>query len=456
MAITFGGLATGLDTNSIVSELMALERRPLNRMEADKTWLNDRLSAYTEFDSKLKLFLENIGDLDSSNDVRRSTANVADPSFFTATAGTNSVVGTNYQIEVINLAQVQKSVSTGFVDRGLDQFGSGNLSITVDGVPQNISIAAGDGSLGGIMSAINDADIGVSASIINDGTASPYRLVLTGRDAATGFSIDTSGLSNGNLLNPGTDPIIVTQTATRAHIQVDNIDIYSDNNNLTEAIPGVTLNLLRAEPGTRTTIDIRLDEDTIKEKIQAFVTGYNDAVAFVTGQSVINGSSGGVLSGDSGLSSVKRHMQDMLTTRVNNSGTFNYLSQLGFETQKDGSLTINDSVLTAAIQDNFDDVEALLVGETGNPGIASQFNDYLQSITNSSDGLLAGRKQSIDSNLRRIDNRIGQMEMRLEHKEETMRARFVALESLISGMNAQSSFLTQQMNMLSNITTGKS
>ncbi len=456
MAITFGGLATGLDTNSIVSELMALERRPLNRMEADKTWLNDRLSAYTEFDSKLKLFLENIGDLDSSNDVRRSTANVADPSFFTATAGTNSVVGTNYQIEVINLAQVQKSVSTGFVDRGLDQFGSGNLSITVDGVPQNISIAAGDGSLGGIMSAINDADIGVSASIINDGTASPYRLVLTGRDAATGFSIDTSGLSNGSLLNPGTDPIIVTQTATRAHIQVDNIDIYSDNNNLTEAIPGVTLNLLRAEPGTRTTIDIRLDEDTIKEKIQAFVTGYNDAVAFVTGQSVINGSSGGVLSGDSGLNSVKRHMQDMLTTRVNNSGTFNYLSQLGFETQKDGSLTINDSVLTAAIQDNFDDVEALLVGETGNPGIASQFNDYLQSITNSSDGLLAGRKQSIDSNLRRIDNRIGQMEMRLEHKEETMRARFVALESLISGMNAQSSFLTQQMNMLSNITTGKS
>lgn len=454
MTITFSGLATGLDTNSIVSELMSLERQPLIRMEADKTWLNNRLDAYSIFDTKLNNFLASVKDLDATNDFHPSTINVAESGLFTASGTSNALPGSSYQIEVMALAQVQKNVTTGFSDKAIDQFGNGTLSIIVDGVPQNIAISTGNGSLEGIMTAINSGGIGISATIINDGTANPYRLVLTGADSATTFNVDVSNLSNGDLLTPADEPLMMTQAATRAHIRVDNIDIYSDNNTISQAIPGVTLNLLKAEPGTRTGMNVKLDEQVIKERIQAFVNGYNDTVAFVTGQSVINGSEGGILAGDSGLSSVKRHLQDMLTTRVNNSGSFNYLSQLGLETQRDGTLKINDNVLDSALQENLVDVEAMLVGQTTSPGVATRFKEYLESLTSSVDGFFAGRKENTYSNLKRIDNRIAQTEVRLEHKENAMRTRFAALEQLISGMNAQSSFLSQQMDMLNNMMTG--
>ena len=114
MTITFSGLATGLDTNSIVSELMSLERQPLIRMEADKTWLNNRLDAYSIFDTKLNNFLASVKDLDATSDFNPSTINVAESGLFTASGTSDVLPGSSYQIEVMALAQVQKNVSAGF------------------------------------------------------------------------------------------------------------------------------------------------------------------------------------------------------------------------------------------------------------------------------------------------------------------------------------------------------
>lgn len=127
---------------------------------------------------------------------------------------------------------------------------------------------------------------------------------------------------------------------------------------------------------------------------------------------------------------------------------------MGLETQRDGTLIINDTTLTSVIQNNIGDVETLLVGESGAEGIGTQFKEYLEGVTDMFDGLLAGRKQSIDSNLERIDDRIYLEEMRLEKKEQTMRNSFNAMEELVSSMNTQSSFLTQQMSMLNSMVTG--
>ncbi len=110
--------------------------------------------------------------------------------------------------------------------------------------------------------------------------------------------------------------------------------------------------------------------------------------------------------------------------------------------------------MTSALQNNLEDVATLLIGEDGVTGIATQFKDYLEGNTDMFDGLLAGRKESIDSNVKRIDSRIEQAEMRLEKKEGTLRARFNAMEELVSSMNSQSNFLAQQMTMLNNMVTG--
>ncbi|SDZ76060.1 flagellar hook-associated protein 2 [Desulfuromusa kysingii] len=539
MSITFGGLATGLDTNAIIDQLMEIERQPVERLESDRSWFTTRQDAYTTFDTKLTNFLSRIEDLGSSEDLLKKSVTSTSEDFFSVSADTDALAGTSYQVEVVSLAQVQKNVSQGYADKSAHGFSLGELTLTVgDNEAVSITIDETNNSLEGVVQAINDADAGVNASIINDGTDSPYRLVLTGENVASGFTL-TSALSNydgdissqlesggfsdqdaeifGNgtltlstgdiitlsdttnsltsimeainaetattgvtasvvadgdnyvislsgdetiaataLTDSNYSPfnLIETQAATQAHVRVDSIDIYSDDNMLTEAIPGLSLDLLEAEEGTTTVVSVGIDEIAIKSQIQSFVTGYNEVASFINSQSTINGSSGGILNGDSGVNVIKRRLQGLLTTTIDNSGSFAALSQLGLKTQQDGTLALDDEMLTDAIQNNLADVEKLLVGEGDNDGVAVKFQNYLEDITDSIDGVLAGTEKSTESNLKRIDNRIEQIEARLTSRETTMRQQYTALENIISGMNSQSSFLTQQMDMLNNMLTG--
>ncbi len=460
MTIQFGGLATGLDTGNIIEQLMNLERKPIVRLETDKTWLNNRLSAFTELDKRLKSFADAIKNLNYRDTLLQRSVKQSSEEFLSATASREALPGTSYQVEVVSLAQVQKSVAqTGVTSKTSSTLGTGTLNLTVDGVDRSIEITASNNSLEGIMQAINKADLGVSAAIINDGSATPYRLVLTGANVGKTFSMDSSGLTGstdtlgqfnvddgtGTITNP---PV---QAATKAHIRVDTIDIYSDSNTLTEAIPGMTLDLLQAKEGTTTSLNIAIDKGAIQSTIEAFAKGYNEVVSFITGQSKINGEGGGVLGGDASINAIKRRLQSMLTQPFKNSGVFTTMSQLGFETQKDGTLVVNDKTLSAAITNNLDSVVSLLAGEEGSKGLGIQFKDYLYEMTNSGTGMLRGHKESIDSNLKRIDTKISAAEARLEQRQKTLEAQFSAMETLVSGLNAQSTYLSQQMESISNM-----
>ena len=456
MSIQFGGLATGLDTSSIIDQLMNIERQPLTRLEADKTWLNNRLKAFTELDTRLKSFADSIKDLNYRDTLLKRSTTLGSEEFFTASASRDAVPGASYEVEVVSLARVQKSVSTGVASSSDPLFGTGSLSLTVGGDTHTIDIGEGENSLTGVMEAINAADVGVRAAIINDGTvnpdgsSTPFRMVLTGETVAKEFSLDASGLTGGASLDLGT-PV---QQATRAHVRVDNIDIYSDTNTLTEAIPGMTLDLRKAEAGTTTSLAVNVDKAAIKEAIEEFATGYNKVVSFITSQSVIDGEGGGVLGGDSGINAIKRRLQTMLTQPVENSGTLRALSQLGFETQKDGTLQVNEKTLGAAIDENLDSVVSLLAGEDGVEGVATRFKNYLFDLTSSATGMLQGRRESINSNLKRIDTKIDASQARLEQRQKTLEAQFSAMETLVSNLNAQSSYLTQQMTALTNMMSG--
>lgn len=464
MTIQFGGLASGLDTNSIVSQLMRLERMPINQLEADKTWMNNRLAAFTDLDSRMKSFLDSIENLGNADTLKKRSVNLSSNDHLTASVSSAAMIGTSYQVEVISLAQVQKSVSgSGFADRESNSFNTGTIQITVGNENHTIDITSENNSLNGIVAAINAANLGVRAAIINDGSntgspPAPYRLVLTGENVASDFSLDASGLNIGT----GTDTLGVfeapggiinppVQVATRANLMVDGIEIFSDSNTLTEAIPGVTLDLVQAEIGVLTSLNITLDKNAIKSTIKNFAAGYNQVVGFITGQSVIDGEGGGLLSGDSGINTIKRHLQNMLTAPHNNDGIFIALSQLGFETQRDGTLIVNDEILSRAVNENLDSVISLLTNKNDRDGIASKFQAYLSSMTSAATGMLQGRRSSINSSVERMDERILSIEMRLEQREKTMRARFSAMEQLVSAMNAQSSFLSQQMDTITDI-----
>ena len=447
--ITFGGLATGLDTGALVESLMAVEREPLSLLATDKTWLSARLEAYQQFNAKLTAFSGIASDLSSREKIQSREVQLSSENHFSATASADASLS-RYQVEVVALAQVQKDVSDGYASKTSNEFGTGTIAVTVGGgAAINIDITAENNSLEGIMNAINDADVGVTASIINDGTENPFRLILTGENVATDFTFDASGLAGGTYAVP---TLVTTQPAQEAHIRVDNIDIYATSNTLTEAIPEVTLELNQAEEGVFTNIEVSQDNSALRSMIDDFVSGYNEVVSFITGQSQMGeDDTAGILVGDSGLNNIKRRLQGMLGETIRTSGSLNCLSQLGLETERDGTLTINETVLSKVISGKQDDIEKLFLGEGNVDGIATRFQDYLEGMTSSTQGFMAGQKQNIESNIDRINDRIAQMELRLEKREATLLDQFNSLELLVSQLNATGDYMNQQLESLNNM-----
>jgi len=431
---------------------MALERTPITRLEEDQTYLNNRLEAFQELDTRLNSFADKIKNLNYSSTLLQRSVKQSSEEFVSASADSGAVVGGSYQVEVVSLAQVQKSVSEGgYADKNSALFGTGTLNIEVGGVNHALTLDSSNNSLQGLMKAINEADIGISASIINTGDeTAPFRLSLAGTNVAKDFSMDTSGLSGGEELSIGT-PI---QEASKALIRVDTVEISSDSNTISEAIPGMTLDLVKAEEGTTTTLNVNVDKESIRTELASFAEGYNEVMSFITDQSAYGDQEGGVIGSDASVNAIKRRMQSLLTEITPNSGVFKTISQLGFETQKDGSLEINETTLNNAINNNLEDIATLLSGEEGVTGTATKFKNYLFDMTNSGTGLLRTKQDSIEKNLTRIDSQISVTEARLDMRQKTLEAQFSAMETLVSGLNTQADYLTQQMENLSSMMSG--
>ncbi|WP_136807852.1 flagellar filament capping protein FliD [Desulfosediminicola flagellatus] len=484
MAITFSGLATGLDTDSIVSQIMAVERAPIDRLTAQKEYQTERLNAFFQFKGKLDDLKTAASDMSLTSQVRTTKASLSSEGPFTAS--TESAAIGSYEVSIAQLAQTQKTVSDGFSSSSDSILGTG--TITVNGV--DISITEDNDSLLTLAESINKISdqTGVSVSIINDGSdTDPYHMVFTGKDANTSFTV-TSDLVDG-----AGDPVAFNTTEGRAAQQavafIDGIKVVSDSNTISNAISGVTINLdalsQTSSAGTEeigvdpwdwadppvyatTQLEISADSDALKEKVTSFVNSYNAVIEFINsgyeefgGGSAIETESsdedadsdkllGSILRGDSSVNNVKRQLQSVLTQSINNEGAFSILSEIGISTQRDGSLKQDNSKLDAAISNNFDDMVALLSGEGEVDGVMKKFNSLLLNVTSVSSGVYATQKNSFLSSSKDIDSQIEVMESRMTKRESTLRSQFSAMEALVSGLNAQSAFLTQQLSALNN------
>ncbi len=487
--IMFGGLATGLPTDDIVTKLMALQRRPLDRLTSEKTNEATRLKAYSQLNTRLDDLRKAADAMNITSEVRTTKVNLGSESNFKATS-TNAGTG-SYSVSVAQLARVQKDVSIGYASKTAATFKTGSFMIkdlAGVAVKATITVDSTNNSLQGIQAAINASSgtTGVSATIIGN-DASSYHLVLTGKDASTSFSIDTSALTGGTGANLS---ITNSQTAQQAVTLVDGIPIVSNSNTVTDAISGVTLNLTAANVQTfagsqlpsetgidswfwatppkyaTTTMDVVADSAALKEKISTFVSSYNKVMDWInegyqtkaatdtTTDSTTTDTSkeedilSDYLRGDSTVSGVKRGLQALLTDSVKGTGALHILSDIGITTNKDGTLTLNSSKLDSAIEGGVDGMVTLLAGEGSVDGVMKKFNSYLGKLTSTASGMYADKKDRYKTRVERLDAQITQKETMMEKIEKTMRARFNAMELLVSNLNAQSSFLTQHMDSL--------
>lgn len=277
---------------------------------------------------------------------------------------------------------------------GLTAGSSGSYSgagFTQDGTQASgtVTLGANDQSLQGIRDAINKAGIGVTASIVSDGSSTPYHLVLTSTKtgetssmkitvaALDGSSADT-GLANLLTYDPaGTQSLTQTSAAQSTKLTVNGIAVTSASNSVTGAIQGVTLAI--GAVGS-TSVVVAKDTSSVKSAVTAFVKAYNDLNNTIKGLTSYDATTkaSGALLGDSGVLSIQTRLRQQLGTAVEGlSGNLTTMSQVGISFQKDGSLALDSTKLGNAITNNFADIAGLF-------SAIGSASDSLVSFTSSS------------------------------------------------------------------------
>ncbi len=472
MSITFSGLASGIDTDSIITEMMSLERAPIKQIESRKDDEKKRLEAFSQFKTRLEALRTAVSDMKLTSDIRTNSVNLSSDKHISATSS-GSDTG-NYDVAVAQLSQVQKSVSNGFESRTAPVLGTGIVKIN----DTEISVTADNNSLISLVESVNAQTdkTGVKASIINDGSGGDeaYRLVFTGVDSETSFTVDDSGLNGAEkALN-----VTSTQEAQQAVAFIDGIQIVSSTNTIKDAVSGLSIELNSVnsysggtpEAGKKpwewadkpvyetTGLEIKADTDALKEKLTTFVGAYNSIMDWISsGYDEFGASRASVagedeeadevlsslVRGDSAINNAKRQLQEVLTDAVKDSGRYDILSEIGISTNRDGSLSQKNTKLDKALDEHYDDVVSLLAGGETTNGVMKKFNTLLLDLTSASRGVYATEKENYEDTIKSYNSQIDNMERRIRQRETTLRSQFSAMESLISQMNSQSSFLAQ-------------
>ncbi len=452
-SITFGGIASGIPTNEIIDQILQLERRPIDLLEGQKEAFEDKLSILQDLNTKTLSLRDALRGLDNMTNVRLSTslsateefssftATSSDSSIATATAGSSAAKG-SIAIQVDRLAAREREVSQGYTDL-TDTVGTGNFRITVGTTVTDITIDSSNDELEQFVAAINDSGADVRAFILNDGSATPYRIVIEGNQSGATQTLD---LATGTTLSGGTaDPSFTeTQSAQSARIYLDpgadQIEILSTTNTFSDIAPGVTIEVQKADTSTLT-IDIEEDLDAIVAGITAFVNGYNDIVSIINEQAEVDPTTnrGGPLIGDSTLITLKRQLSSIIASQIG-SGNIEASIQIGIELDANGVLQLDEDELRSELSTSLADVKDFFAGEGS---FADQLRAVADTFVDPVEGALVTRIQGTNDSIAGLVSSIADAEERLIRVEENLVRQFSALERLVSDLQLQALFLNQ-------------
>lgn len=382
------GVGSNLDVNSLITKLMQIESQPLTTLAKKEASYLAKLTAYGTLNSALSTFQSSFVGLNSTAAFQNLTANVGDATILNASTTSVATAG-NYNINVTQLAKSQTISSAGQAST-TDTIGSG-ASTTISfqfgtisgGTSSNgvytgasfaqdanqaigtVTIDSSNNSLQGIRDAINAAGKGVTASIVGDGTATPYHLVLSSNKTGvtSSLKIDVSGDATlQGLLSydpAGTQNFTETTTAQNANLSINGINITSASNTVNDAVQGAAITLTKTGS---TTLALSNNVAGVQNSINTFVKGFNDLQATfktLTGFDATT-KKGAVLTGDAAARGAQTQVRTALSSAVNGlGGNITTLSSIGISFQKDGTLSVDSTKLQAALNNNFKEISGL-------------------------------------------------------------------------------------------------
>lgn len=433
--ISAPGVGSGLDVQSIVSQLMAVERRPLQALQASSKALDAQVSAYGRFRSSLATFQSAIKDLKSLESFKVYAVASSNVDAITATADSTAAVG-SLDVKVNRLAQAHKQGSLAIADTNTTTLGgSGDqMTITVAGVATPLVL--GGMTLSQMRTAINNAGAGVTATIVSE-TPTSNRLVLTSNETGSAKAMTLAFTGTlGTALGMTKLNNVATLAELDSEIIIDNTyTVTRGSNSISDAVGGLTLNL-KAVTAVAARLTVSRDTAAVEKSVQTFVDAYNAL------RTTITSLRGKELKSDSTLRSIETNIQNVFNTPpAGLTGTYEYLSQVGVSIQKDGTLKVDTTALKKAIDTDFGSMADVFAND--NQGYLFRLDVSLTDLLKS-DGIIKGREDGITASKKTMTSRIESMEYRLGLIEQRYRSQFNALDSMLGQMKTTSLYLSQQ------------
>ncbi len=409
--ISIPGIGTSIDVNSLVTSLMSVESKPLTQLQNQQTSYQTQLSAVGSLKSALSTFQTALSSLTNASNYSGMKASGYDTSVLSTSVSGSAKAG-SYAVNVTQLAQSQvlaaqgQTSTTAAIGGGSSttisfSFGSvsggsfANGKYTGSTFTQNgnlpggsITIDSSNNTLAGIRDAINSANLGVSASIVNDGSGSPYRLVLTSTAGGSNSEMKISVSGDATLQSllsqdpAGTQNMTEVTTGQNAQATINGIAVQSPTNTLSNVVDGTSFTL--AKTGS-TTVTVANDPTATTTAVTNFVNGYNALRTQLNNLTKIdtsNSANNGPLAGDVSTKTLINQITDVLGQAVGN-GQYQSLGSVGVTMGSDGTLSVDNTKLSAAIAASPSQVAGLFAG-TGSA------TDSLLSVPTFSDTTQAG------------------------------------------------------------------
>jgi len=413
------GAGSGIDTKNLTKQLVEIERAaPQNRIDTKKEIAETQISDYGLLSNALATLQDAAEVLSEPEGLFSKTASFTQSDALVPVELETDVQAGTYNFTVEAIASSQSLTSASFSDpgdavgEGVLTFRFGNTSVdgsgkmlTTDGFEQDleaeevqITINNSNNSLEGLRDAINDADFGVQATIVNDGQ-NGYVLQIRAESGANNeleIAVEEAGGSPSNNDNTGLSRFTFNETASLltqnqagadAHLTLNGLNVYRESNSIDDIVPGLKLDVLEADPGATVTITVSDDKAFAEQNIRDFVEAYNtflEVIEPAIGKTEKENDDGetvtvtGSLANDSLTKSIISRIRSTIASAIPGltDSNFTTLGAIGIRTDRDGSISIDEETFSAAIDDNFEDVQKLFAPNTATSDNGVFINSY--------------------------------------------------------------------------------
>jgi flagellar hook-associated protein 2 len=432
-AVTFTGLSSGIDTASLVSQLVAAERAPADAIAQKQSDLSTQKSIVGSLSSALAALGTAVQGMNLASELQPRTASSSDS--HVTVAASSGAAATVHDIRVQSLARGQISSSRSFTTQTAGVLGDGSLKITTGSATSTINYASTD-SLADVAAKINDANAGASASVLFDGTS--YRLMVAATQTGTANAPQFTETGDGLGL---ADPANIKIPATDAKATIDGVDVTRSTNVIGDAVDGLTLTLnsVHATSEASSNVTVALDTTSVATKLTAMVSAYNAVNSALHVQLDYTGTQKGTdtLFGDSTLRGIQGALGNIMSSAYG-TGANNTLGSIGLSRDTGGALTLDTTKLNAALAKNPNAVADVFV--TG--GFANTVNAMTTSYTRAGDGILAAKSDSLTSRSKDLQTQADEINNRADALKTQLDAQFAALEIAMTTLKQQSSYIT--------------